>query len=78
MSENFIVEQDGGILRVTVNRPDAGNAMTDAMALELTGIVNAAPKTSRMVLLRGAGKDFCVGRDAPPPPAHGWPPSLAA
>jgi len=67
MSENFIVEQDGGILRVTVNRPDAGNAMTDAMALELTGIVNAAPKTSRMVLLRGAGQDFCVGRDAPPP-----------
>ena len=36
--------------------------MTDAMALELTGIVNAAPKTSRMVLLRGAGKDFCIGR----------------
>src|ERR1700736_4374558 len=69
MSENLIVEQDGGILRVTVNRPDAGNAMTDAMALELTGIVNAAPKTSRMVLLRGAGKDFCVGRAAPPPAA---------
>ena len=69
MSENIIVEQDGGILRVTVNRPDVGNAMTDAMALELTGIVNAAPKTSRMVLLRGAGKDFCVGRQAPPPPA---------
>jgi enoyl-CoA hydratase len=67
MSENFIVDQDGGILHVTINRPDVGNAMTDAMALELTGIVNAAPKTSRMVLLRGAGKDFCVGRAAPPP-----------
>src|ERR1700730_10277704 len=68
MSENFIIEQDGGILRVTINRPDAGNAMTDAMALELTGIVDAAPQTSRMVLLRGAGKDFCIGRQAPPPP----------
>jgi enoyl-CoA hydratase len=67
MSENFIVEQDGGVLRVTINRGDAGNAMTDAMALELTGIVNAAPKTSRMVLLRGAGKDFCIGRAARPP-----------
>ena len=62
-------ERDGGILRVTINRPDAGNAMTDAMALELTGIIAAAPQTSRMVLLRGAGKDFCVGRQAPPPPA---------
>jgi enoyl-CoA hydratase len=69
MSENIIVEQDGGLLRVTINRPDAGNAMTDAMALELTGIVAAAPKTSRMVLLRGAGKDFCVGRAGQQPPA---------
>jgi enoyl-CoA hydratase len=69
MSDKIIVEQDGGILRVTVNRPDVGNTMTDAMALELTGIIGAAPKTSRMVLLRGAGKDFCVGREAPPPPA---------
>ncbi len=67
MSENIIVQQDGGILRVTINRPDIGNAMTDAMAQELTAIVAGAPKTSRMVLLRGAGKDFCVGRDAPPP-----------
>ena len=70
MSNEILSEQDGGILRVTINRPDAGNAMTDAMALELTAIIEAAPKTSRMVLLRGAGADFCVGRAAPPPPAH--------
>ena len=69
MSETILSEQDGGILRVTINRPDAGNAMTDAMALDLTGIIAAAPQTSRMVLLRGAGKDFCVGRQAPPPVA---------
>jgi enoyl-CoA hydratase len=68
MSREILTEQDGGILRVTINRPEAGNAMTDAMALELTGIVAAAPKTARMVLLRGAGRDFCIGR-APPPPA---------
>ncbi len=68
MSETILSEQDGGILRVTINRPDAGNAMTDAMALELTGIIAAAPQTSRMVLLRGAGKDFCIGRQSPPPP----------
>ena len=49
MSETILSEQDGGILRVTINRPDAGNAMTDAMALELTGIVDAAPKTSYVV-----------------------------
>src|ERR1700731_1710824 len=76
MSESILSEQDGGVLRVTINRPDAGNAMTDAMALELTGIVNAAPKTARMVLLRGAGPDFCVGRAAPPPPSATEPEAL--
>jgi enoyl-CoA hydratase len=70
MSDDILTEQDGGILHVTINRPDAGNAMTDAMALELTAIIGEAPKTSRMVLLRGAGADFCIGRAAPPPPAH--------
>jgi enoyl-CoA hydratase len=76
MSNEILTVQDGGILRATINRPDAGNAMTDAMALELTGIINAAPKTARMVLLRGAGADFCIGRAATaalsspsPPPA---------
>jgi enoyl-CoA hydratase len=75
MSESILSEQDGGILRVTINRPDAGNAMTDEMALELTDIIGAAPQTSRMVLLRGAGKDFCIGRQAPPPPAA-WPEAM--
>lgn len=62
MSEYILSEQDGGILRVTINRPEAGNAMTDDMALELTGIVTVVPAAARMVLLRGAGKDFCIGR----------------
>jgi enoyl-CoA hydratase len=75
MSETILTKQDGAILRVTINRPDAGNAMSDAMALELTGIIAAAPQTSRMVLLRGAGKDFCVGRQAPPPPTT-WPEAM--
>jgi enoyl-CoA hydratase len=32
------------------------------MALELTGILGKAAETSRLVVLRGAGKDFCAGR----------------
>jgi enoyl-CoA hydratase len=75
MSETILTKQDGGVLRVTINRPDAGNAMSDAMAIELTGIIAAAPKTSRMVLLRGAGRDFCVGRQPGPPPAT-WPEAM--
>jgi enoyl-CoA hydratase len=62
MSDEIQVKQDGPILRVTINRPDHGNAATDPMALELTGILEKAADTARLVVLRGAGKDFCVGR----------------
>ena len=62
MSDDLLVKQDGPILRVTINRPDHGNAATDPMAVELTGILEKIPETTRLVVLRGAGKDFCVGR----------------
>ncbi|MGE0630153.1 MAG: enoyl-CoA hydratase/isomerase family protein [Hyphomicrobiaceae bacterium] len=62
MSEDIKVQQDGKVLRVTLNRPDAGNGMTDAMVTELKEIIEAAPKTSRVVVFRGAGPDFCIGR----------------
>jgi enoyl-CoA hydratase len=62
MSDDLLVKQDGPILRVTINRPDRGNAATDPMALELTGILEKIPETTRLVVLRGAGKDFCIGR----------------
>ena len=32
------------------------------MVAELTGIIAGAEKTSSIVVLRGAGNDFCVGR----------------
>jgi enoyl-CoA hydratase len=62
MSDDILVKQDGPILRITLNRPDHGNAATDPMALELTETLLKASETSRLVLLTGAGKDFCVGR----------------
>jgi len=69
---DFLVEQDGALLRVTINHPERGNAMTDDMAAELTRIIVAAAKTASVMVLRGAGEDFCVGRargpgGAPPP-----------
>jgi enoyl-CoA hydratase/carnithine racemase len=59
---DILTKQDGPILRVTLNQPERGNAVSDAMVAELTGIIEAAEKTSNLVVLRGAGKDFCVGR----------------
>ena len=69
MSESILSAQDGGILRVTINRPDAGNAMTDAMALELTRIIAAAPQDLAYGAAARRRHDFCVGRQSPPPPA---------
>lgn len=62
MADEILVKQDGPILRVTINAPDRGNAVTDDMVRELTKLIAEAPKNSDIVVIRGAGKDFCVGR----------------
>lgn len=78
MSNEILVQQDGPILRVTLNRPNDGNAMSDNMATELAGILDGAADTSQFVLLRGAGTDFCTGRwYAANRPAGGSPEALA-
>jgi enoyl-CoA hydratase len=71
MSNDILVVQDGAMLRVTLNRPEHGNGMSDAMAIELAEVLDRAHETAELVLLRGAGDDFCTGRarqtDGPPP-----------
>jgi enoyl-CoA hydratase len=69
MKTDVLTQQDGPVLNITVNRPDRRNAFTDDMISELAGLVEAAGKTSQLVILRGAGKDFCVGREPAPAPA---------
>jgi enoyl-CoA hydratase len=68
---DFLIEQADAVLRVTINHPERGNAMTDDMAVELTRIIDDASKNAHVVVLRGAGDDFCVGRHrgggGPPP-----------
>jgi enoyl-CoA hydratase len=62
MPKEILTKQDGPILRITLNAPKRGNAVTDANVRELTKLIRQAPKKSDIVVLRGAGKDFCVGR----------------
>ena len=59
---DILTKQDGQILRITLNQPERGNAVSDQMVVELTGIIETADKSSSVVVLRGAGSDFCVGR----------------
>lgn len=71
MADTIISRQDGAILRITLNRPDAGNGATDDMARELTRLLHNAHPAARVVVLDGAGPDFCIGRAS-----MGTPPAL--
>jgi len=62
MSDDILTKQDGPILRITLNRPERGNAVSDEMVAELTRLIDGARQNADVVVLRGAGKDFCVGR----------------
>jgi enoyl-CoA hydratase len=66
MNKDLIIEQQGPILQVTMNRPEQGNGMLDEMSIELTHALLHAHETSDVVLLRGAGEDFCIGRARKP------------
>jgi len=63
MADEILVKQDGPILRITLNAPDRGNAVTDDNMRELTQLINSAGESAEIVVLRGAGDDFCVGRE---------------
>jgi enoyl-CoA hydratase/carnithine racemase len=54
-----------GVATVTLDRPDARNAFTQVMAAELAAAAGRADADDdvRVVLVTGAGRDFCVGAD---------------
>ena len=58
-------ERVGGVLTVTLNRPDALNATNELLHRELSRVFAdiARDKATRAVVLTGAGKAFCAGGD---------------
>jgi enoyl-CoA hydratase/carnithine racemase len=54
-----------GVVRLTLNRPQAFNALSEAMlaALQAAFDAIAQDETARVVVLAGAGKAFCAGHD---------------
>lgn len=60
---NFDV--DSGVATITLNRPEAMNAMSPAMAKELHEVALQidANNSVRAVILTGTGKAFCAGGD---------------
>ena len=65
MTEHVIVERAGGVLTLTLNRPEKKNALTAAMYAVLTRVIDEASSDpeSRCVLIQGNGDSFTAGND---------------
>jgi 2-(1,2-epoxy-1,2-dihydrophenyl)acetyl-CoA isomerase len=65
MSDAILLERQGAVATITLNRPDAGNAidLPIARALLEAAIACDEDPAVRCVLLTGAGRLFCVGGD---------------
>ena len=63
--ETVLVARNGGVTRLTLNRPDKLNAFTVPMHAELRAALEAAGSDAqcRVVVLTGAGRAFCAGQD---------------
>ncbi len=61
----ILYELQGGIARVTLNRPEKRNALNAELVSELKDAIgmSARDPECRLILLSGAGKDFCSGAD---------------
>ena len=64
-TENLLAALDDGVLTLTLNRPEARNAMTGAMTGALADQLAWAElaRDVKCVELTGAGKGFCAGGD---------------
>lgn len=66
MAENITVDEPAtGVRRITLNRPEALNAFTFGMYVELLDILERIrlDHKARVVILTGAGRGFCSGHD---------------
>lgn len=64
--ETLHVERADGVVTVTLNRPERKNAMSPSMFGELRATfrdISADPERDRVVVVTGAGGDFCSGAD---------------
>jgi 2-(1,2-epoxy-1,2-dihydrophenyl)acetyl-CoA isomerase len=63
--ETLLVERDGGIVTVTLNRPEKKNAANDQMWLDLMAVFTevADRAEDRVLVITGAGGAFCSGAD---------------
>jgi 2-(1,2-epoxy-1,2-dihydrophenyl)acetyl-CoA isomerase len=65
MDTTLLVEQDGAVVTITLNRPDKLNSFNEAMHREFRSALDQIEKEdgARAVLITAAGRGFCAGQD---------------
>src|SRR5579871_6795051 len=66
--ETIVIEREGNIAVLTMNRPDVLNAVNDTMHAELSTIFHDAQRDRdlNVLVLTGAGRGFSAGGDFSP------------
>lgn len=85
-TQTLLLREERGVLHLTLNRPEARNAMTPEMLGEIEAVFTALRSRPdlRAVVMRGAGGFFCAGADLKnmmggmKPPKAGEPDPLVA
>ncbi len=63
-SSELLLTPDAGVLRLELNRGDKGNALSlDLVAAIADALQQAKDKAVRLLIISGAGKNFCTGFD---------------
>src|SRR5690242_18228884 len=64
-ADELLIERDGGVVTVTLNRPDSLNSLNRSLKESLRDAVAEldGDRACRAVVLAGAGRAFCVGQD---------------
>ncbi|MFE1854098.1 enoyl-CoA hydratase/isomerase family protein [Streptomyces sp. NPDC059489] len=62
-SKTLRTDRQGPILSIELNTPDQGNAITETLLDELLAVLDTQDPDVRVIVLSGAGPDFCQGGD---------------
>ena len=64
-TQDIVLEREGSVLTIWLNRPETRNAISGEMADELSATLDAVSddRSLRTIILRGKGGYFCAGGD---------------
>lgn len=79
MTDKINIAVQGDVTTITIDKPDNGNRVTNAMAANLGAALDTAGNAgAKLIILRGTGDVFCLGRDMAPGAEDGNPMEIRA